>query len=84
LLNLLDSIDKQQELPDVDRLDRAMCGYRNICFSTRVTENMVTAAMIPALDLKLLGYANKVVDSPVARIVSHCIEQFPSLVHCPE
>lgn len=59
-----------------------MCGYRNICFNTRVTENMVAAAMIPALDLKLPSYADEVVDPPVARIVSHCIEQFGSLAHC--
>ena len=59
-----------------------MCGYRNIRFNTRVTENMVAAAMIPALDLKLPGYAEDVVDPPVARIASHCIEQFGPLVHC--
>lgn len=42
---------------------------------------MMTAAMVSALDFKLLGHPDQVINSPVAWIVAHGVEQLGPFIH---
>jgi hypothetical protein len=42
---------------------------------------MVTATMVTALDVKLPSHRNQIVNPPIARIVSHGIEQLGPFIH---
>ena len=58
-----------------------MRGHGDIVFHILEAEHMVAAAVVPAFDAELFCDNQQVIDTPIARIVAHSIEQFDPLIH---